>query len=154
MNKAYRIPICAWMNAKLLNRWKIGGVKYISELLANPVFIAMLPVLFRGPSRETLSLSAIISLIKVLGDSVIGRMIESSSVTTYNHKQPPLTYFLTPIKDILIEILWFVPLLSSTVVWRGNRYLIGQDSRLSPCPETGVWSWGYRTTDSIRARVA
>jgi len=55
---------------------------------------------------------------------------------------------------MLIGVLWFVPLLSSTVVWRGNRYLIGQDSRLSPCPETGVWSWGYRITDSIRARVA
>ena len=135
-------------------RWKIGGVKYLSELLANPVFVATLPVLFKGPSRETLSLAALTGLIKVLGDFLIGRAIESSAVITYNHKQSSLIYLLSPIKDILIGILWFVPLLSSTVVWRGNRYLIGQDSRLSPCPETGVWSWGYRITDSIRARVA
>ncbi len=135
-------------------RWKIGGVKYLSELLANPVFVATLPVLFRGPSRETLSFAASVGLVKVFGDCLIGRAIESSAVITCSHKQSPLIYLLSPIKDILIGILWFVPLLSSTVVWRGNRYLIGQDSRLSPCPETGVWSWGYRITDSIRARVA
>ncbi len=135
-------------------RWKIGGVKYLSELLANPVFIAALPVLFKGPSRESLSFAALIALIKVLGDSVIGRTIEASSAKIDTHAQSPLIYFLAPVKDILIGILWFVPLLSSTVVWRGNRYVIGKDSRLSPCPETGFWSWGWRLTDSIRARIA
>jgi ceramide glucosyltransferase len=135
-------------------RWKIGGAKYISELLTNPVFMAATAVLLKGPSRVTLSFAALIGLIKVLGDSLLGRKIESSAASMNLHKQSPLIYFLAPIKDIFIGILWFVPLLSSTVVWRGNRYVIGQDSRLSPCPETGVWSWGYRITDSIRARVA
>ncbi len=135
-------------------RWKIGGAKYISELLANPVFIATLPILLKGPSAETLSLAALTGLIKVFGDSLIGRTIEASAERTYLHKQSPLVYFLVPVKDIIIGMLWFVPLLSSTVVWRGNRYVIGKDSRLSPCPDTGVWSWGYRITDSIRARVA
>ncbi len=135
-------------------RWKIGGAKYVSELLVNPVFMAALPVLLKGPSRETLSFAALIGLIKVLGDALLGRTIESSVAPTYFHKQSPFIYFLAPIKDIFIGILWFVPLLSSTVVWRGNRYVIGRDSRLSPCPDTGVWSWGYRITDSIRARVA
>jgi ceramide glucosyltransferase len=135
-------------------RWKIGGVKYLSELLANPVFIATLPVLFTGPSRETLSFAALIGLVKILGDSLLGKAIESSAERTYVHRQSSSIYFLVPIKDIVIGILWFVPLLSSTVVWRGNRYVIGQDSRLSPCPDTGIWSWGYRITDSIRARVA
>ncbi len=135
-------------------RWKIGGIKYLSELLANPVFIATLPVLFKGPSRETLSFAALIGLVKILGDSLLGKMIESSAEHTYVHKQSRIIYLLVPVKDIIIGILWFVPLLSSTVVWRGNRYVIGQDSRLSPCPDTGIWSWGYRITDSIRARVA
>ncbi len=135
-------------------RWKIGGLKYLSELIANPVFMATVPVLFKGPSRETLSFVALIGLIKIIGDSVLGKTIESSANRIYIHRQPPSNYFLVPIKDIIIGILWFVPILSSTVVWRGNRYLIGQDSRLSPCPETGIWSWGYRITDSILARVA
>jgi ceramide glucosyltransferase len=56
-------------------RWQIGGVKYFSEILANPFFVAALPVLFKGPSREALSFAAIVGLIKVLGDSVMGRRI-------------------------------------------------------------------------------
>ncbi len=135
-------------------RWKIGGVKYLSELLANPVFIAMLPVLIKGLSRETVSFAVLISLIKSLGDWLLGQVIEASSAGTGLSKQSPLIYFLVPIKDILIGILWFVPLISSTVIWRGNRYSIGPDSHLFPCPETGFLSWGYRITDSIRARFA
>jgi ceramide glucosyltransferase len=135
-------------------RWQIGGAKYFSELLANPVFIAFLPVLFRGPSRETFSLAAIIGLIKILGDFVIGRTVTSRPTETVLHRPSPFTYFLVPLKDIIIGVLWFVPILSSTVVWRGNRYVVGKDSRLSPCPETGIGSWGYRVTDSIRARLA
>ena len=135
-------------------RWKIGGAKYLLELLVNPVFMATLPIFLTGPSRETLSFAALIGLIKVLGDSLLGRTIESSTACMYLHKQSPLIYFLAPVKDLFIGILWFVPLLSSTVVWRGNRYMIRRDSRLSPCPEIGIWSWGYRFTDSIRARIA
>jgi ceramide glucosyltransferase len=135
-------------------RWKIGGYKYFSELLGNPVFVAALPVLFLGPSSKTLSFAGLISLIKVLGDALIGKAIESCATSNDLHKQSAVSYFVGPIKDLIIGIVWFVPILSSTVVWRGNRYLIGKDSRLSPCPETGIWSWGYRLTDVIRARFA
>jgi ceramide glucosyltransferase len=135
-------------------RWQIGGVKYFSEILANPVFVATLPVLFKGPSREALSFAAIVGLIKVLGDSVMGRKITSLSGEQGVQTPSPFTYFLAPLKDFIIGLVWFVPLVSSTIVWRGNRYIIGKDSRLSPCPETGLWSWGYRLTDVIRARFA
>ncbi len=136
-------------------RWKIGGISYLSELLANPVFIAALPVIFNGPSRETVSFAALVSLVKVVGDSVIGRAMNASSRGTILHKPSPFAcYLLAPAKDFIIGVVWFVPLLSSTVVWRGNRYFIGKDSRLQPCPETGFRSWGYRISDSIRARVA
>ncbi len=135
-------------------RWQIGGIKYLSEILANPFFVATLPVLFKGPSREALSFAAIVGLIKVLGDSVMGRRITSMSGEQGLPAPSSLSYFLSPLKDFIIGIVWFVPLLSSTVVWRGNRYVIGKDSRLSPCPESAALSWGYRITESIRARVA
>ncbi len=135
-------------------RWRIGGISYFSELLANPVFVAALPVIVSGPSRITLAFAGLISLIKVLGDSIIGRTIESVTPRNDMDKPSPLIYFLAPVKDIVIGIVWFVPLVSSTVVWRGNRYFIGKDSHLSPYPETGFWSWGYRITDVIRARFA
>jgi len=134
-------------------RWKIGGYRYFSEILANPVFTAVVPILINGPSRITISLAVLIGLIKTMGDVFIGKAIELQGSATFK-KHSPLTYLLTPFKDIIIGIVWFVPLVSSTVIWRGNRYIIGKDSRLSPCPATGVWSWGYRVTDIIRARFA
>jgi len=65
-----------------------------------------------------------------------------------------LLFFLAPLKDLIIGIAWFVPLFSNTVVWRGNRYIIGRDSHLSACPESGVFSWRYRLLDTIRTRLA
>jgi ceramide glucosyltransferase len=133
-------------------RWRIGGVKYISELLVNPVFVAVLPAILSGPSRLTVGFAGLISLTKVLADSIIGRRIAAQGSDFPPTKRSAFAYFLIPLKDILIGALWFVPLVSATVVWRGNRYLIGSDSRLAPCPDTGVWSWGYRITDVIKER--
>jgi len=133
-------------------RWKIGGYRYFSELLSNPFFIATLSILFVGPSKMTLFFATLIGLIKIVADSLIGRAIAASAAKNELRKQSPFTYLLGPAKDLIIGILWFVPILSSTVVWRGNRYIIGKDSRLSPCPENGLWSWRYRLTDVIRAR--
>ncbi len=118
-------------------RWKIGGYKYFSELLANPVFIAAIPNLVSGPSRITLSFTALVGLVKVLGDSIIGRTIDSQARENGMGTRSPFTYFLAPVKDIIIGIVWFVPLVSSTVSWRGNRYAIGKDSRLTPY--SGTW---------------
>jgi ceramide glucosyltransferase len=135
-------------------RWKIGGLKYCSELLANPVFFASLPLLASGPSRRNFVLAAAASIVKIAGDMVIGKAVHRRSSGAGMPRPSSLAYFLAPLKDIAIGVLWFVPLFSSTVIWRGNRYVIGKDSRLIPCPETGVWSWGYRLTDMIRARFA
>ena len=134
-------------------RWNIGGAKYFSELLANPIFVAVLPAILK-PTRATLSFAALISVTKIMGDFLINRAIEASPSEQAVLKQHPLSFLLIPAKDFLIGILWFVPILSSTVVWRGNRYRIGKDSQLSPCPETGFGTWGYRLTDVIRARFA
>ncbi len=135
-------------------RWKIGGYKYFSEVLANPFFIAVIPNLVSGFSRTTLSFTALIGLIKILGDSIIGRTLETGSSASEFEKHSQFIYFLTPVKDFIIGIVWFVPFISSTVIWRGNRYRIGSDSRLLPYSETGFWSWSYRITDLIRTRVA
>ncbi len=106
-------------------RWHIGGAKYFSELLGNPVFMAFLPILIDGPSQWNLLLAGLVSSYKMAGDSLIGRRIGTDLKAS--------SYLLSPVKDLLIGIMWFVPLLSTTVVWRGNRYIIGKDSLLSPC---------------------
>lgn len=127
-------------------RWKIGGIRYFSELVGNAVFMSFLPILFWEPSEITLTFAACVSSIKITGDFYIGRKIK----TGMNW----LLYFLSPIKDLIIGLIWFVPILSNTVAWRGNRYIIGKDSMLSPYPESGIWSWKYRLVGAIRARLA
>jgi ceramide glucosyltransferase len=126
-------------------RWKIGGIRYLSELAINPVFVSSLPVFLYGLTRETLSFFLIISGIKMIGDFYLGR-----KVGTLLH---PLCYLLSPIKDLLIGLIWFVPFIDDTVIWRGNRYRIGKGTRLSLCQE-GSEAWRYRLLDAIKARWA
>ncbi|HDY71890.1 MAG TPA: glycosyltransferase, partial [Nitrospirae bacterium] len=114
-------------------RWKIGGIQYLSELLGNAVFMSFVPVVLYEPSRTTLSFALATSALKIMGDLYLGRMLKADIKSVF--------YLLSPVKDIAVGFMWFVPLLSSRVAWRGNRYVIGKASRLSPCPENSRWSW-------------
>ncbi len=114
-------------------RWKIGGIRYVSELAINPVFISILPVFLYGLTWETLSLFIIACAVKMSGDFYLGRRIGT--------RLPPLSYLLSPVKDLLIGLIWFVPFIDDTVIWRGNRYPIGKNSVLFPCQVKGIWAW-------------
>jgi len=143
-----------WGIKKFINRhtrWgklrrHIGGARYISELISNPVFMAFLPLLLWEPSRLTFAFAGLVSAFKITGDYIIGRSIGSNLKIR--------SYILSPLKDLIIGVLWFAPLISSTVVWRGNRYMIGKDSFLSPCPESGIWALKYRLLNVITSRFA
>jgi ceramide glucosyltransferase len=127
-------------------RWKIGGPKYLTEFLANPVFIACLPLTWSGFTGPALALALCAAALKSAGDRHLGIRTGASL--------PPASYLLVPLKDLIIGVLWLVPLLSDTVLWRGNRYRIVRDSRLMPVPGSGIWSWRYRLAGSIRERFA
>ena len=117
------------------------------ELIGNPVFMSALPIVFWQCSKLTMTFAILTSLIKVAGDFYLGRK-------TGTELDNPFLYLLAPFKDLLIGLMWSVPIVSNTVVWRGNRYSIGKDSILSPCPETGFWSLRYRILDAIKERFA
>ncbi len=127
-------------------RWKIGGIQYLSELLGNAVFMSFIPVFLYEPSKTTLSFALATSALKIMGDLYLGRMLKADIKSVF--------YLLSPVKDIAVGFMWFVPLLSSRVAWRGNRYVIGKASRLSPCPENSRCPWRYRIVDVIKARFA
>ena len=126
-------------------RWKIGGMRYLLELTLNPVFTACLPLLLFGPTEKTLSVLISVCLIKIVGDFYLGRKIVTS--------MHPLAYLLSPLKDLLTGLLWFVPFANDSVIWRGNRYLIGKNTRLSLCPERGG-AWKYRIMEGIKTKLA
>lgn len=127
-------------------RWKIGGFRYVSELVGNPVFMASLPVMFWEANHLSVISAVLVAIFKILGDYLLSRKI--------NGAMTPSSYLLVPVKDIIIGLIWFVPLVSRTVMWRGNRYLIGHNSSLSPCPESAWISLRYRLADVILAKSA
>jgi len=127
-------------------RWKILGYRYVTELVANPVLLSFLSLLFEGASKRSLVLIASVFFMKAAGDLYIGEKI--------NAQLHPLAYFLSPLKDLLMGVVWFMSIADDTIVWRGNRYLIGENTALFPCPQSDIWTWGYRFMDRIRAKVA
>ncbi|MCX7913577.1 MAG: ceramide glucosyltransferase [Thermodesulfovibrionales bacterium] len=143
-----------WSFRKFLNRhtrwgklrWRIGGIKYLSELLANPVFISLLPLFLWEMSFITIAFAFLVATLKVSGDFYLGRLIDND----FN----PSIYLLSPFKDLIIGLIWFVPLFSKVVIWRGNKYVIGKDSLLSAYPQTGISSWGYKIFETIKAKIA
>ena len=127
-------------------RWHIGGARYLPELIGNAVFVALLPMLFAQTAGRSVLLAAAVCSLKVTRDYYIGKKLDAG--------MNPLLYLLVPIKDFLIGCIWFVPILDNKVAWRGNKYLIGRESRLFPCaaevtrhPRPGIIS-------SIRTKLA
>ncbi len=127
-------------------RWKIGGAKYFSELAGNAVFMSFMPMVIMPISKASLLLAATVSSLKIVHDFNIGRKLRSD--------MNPFLYLLSPIKDLIIGFVWFVPIFSNTVAWRGNRYIIGKDSVLSQMPEAGMWSFRHRVISAIWVRLA
>lgn len=119
-------------------RWRIGGMRYVSELFTNSVFMASLPILFWEPSKLTISFAIAVSSLKVMGDMYVGSLVQGERADRNTRRElsivqlSPLWYLLSPINDLIIGVIWFIPLFSKTVVWRGNRYIISKDSVLSP----------------------
>jgi ceramide glucosyltransferase len=127
-------------------RWQIGGVKYFSELAGNAVFMSFMAMVIMPISKMSLLLAATVGSLKIVHDFYIGKKLHAD--------MNPLLYLLSPVKDLIIGFIWFVPILSNTVAWRGNRYIIGKDSLLSPYPEKGTAVRGLRIVTAIRTRLA
>jgi len=127
-------------------RWKILGYQYIFELIGNPVLLSLSPLLFEGPSKRALILIASVSLMKGIGDFYVGEKIDA--------KLHPLAYLLSPLKDFLVGLIWFLSIANNTVIWRRKRYLIGKNTVLSPYSQRGIWTWRYRLWDWVPVRGA
>jgi ceramide glucosyltransferase len=127
-------------------RWQIGGAKYLSELAGNAVFMSFVPIVIMPISKVSLLLAAAVSSLKIVHDLYIGKKLRAD--------MHPLLYLLSPVKDLIVGLIWFVPILSNTVAWRGNRYIIGKDSMLFPYPEKGTTLWGLRIVTAIKTRLA
>ncbi|MFZ3136624.1 MAG: glycosyltransferase [Thermodesulfovibrionales bacterium] len=118
-------------------RWRIGGLRYFSELFTNSVFMAYLPIFIWEPSKLTISFAMAVSSLKVIGNIYLDSLVRGERADRTLSREPrivqfsPLWYLLSPLNDFIMGIIWFVPLFSNTVMWRGNSYRISKDSALS-----------------------
>ena len=102
-------------------RRRLGGPRYLAELLGNPVFVAACAAVAR-PGALSLALFGAAAAGVALCSAWAGRLLDA--------RVPLPLYLLAPVKDLLIGVLWFVPLVSMRVAWRGHRLRIGPDTRL------------------------
>ena len=82
-------------------RWQIGGIKYFSELISNAVFMSFIPMVIMPISKVSLLLAATVSSLKIVHDLYIGNKLRAD--------MNPLLYLLSPVKDLIIGFIWFVP---------------------------------------------
>jgi ceramide glucosyltransferase len=108
-------------------RRKLAGIGYVSEIVSNAVFIACIALIVLGPTTGAISLAAAALAVKIVGDYTLGKRIKAA--------HPFFHYLLSPIKDIIIGFLWFVPFFSRNVMWRRHRYKISKGTRLIPIPD-------------------
>lgn len=105
-------------------RWKIGGFKYFTEPLANPLFLTSILPLIDSFSRFSLSVFFGVLFAKIALDLYVSRLIKSKI---------GFSSLLIPVKDLITGLIWFVPLISSRINWRGNLYSIGKNTVIEPC---------------------
>jgi ceramide glucosyltransferase len=105
-------------------RWKLGVIGYISEIISNAAFIACLSLVVLGPTARSITLVAAVCFLKIMGDYALGKRIRSAHRCFH--------YCISPLKDIIIGFIWFVPFFSRTVQWRRHKYKITKGSVLVP----------------------
>ncbi len=120
-----------WSLSRFLNRhtrwakirWKIGGIKYFTEPLSNPLFLSSLTFFVDNFSIMSLKVFLMTLLLKISFDFYTSRLIKSPL---------NISVLLIPIKDLITALIWFVPFISCRLSWRGNIYKIGKDTIIIP----------------------
>lgn len=104
-------------------RWRIAGAKYFTEPFSNPVFVSSMIFILDGFSKVSITIFIAVATIKIAFDLYINRLMKSST---------GLSGILIPLKDLITGLIWFVPLISCKLNWRGNTYKIGKETKIIP----------------------
>ncbi len=106
--------------ARLRRRVNLPG--YVGEALLNPVFVAVASMLALRTSD-----SAIVAGLALLAATVIN----ASTERLLDVRRPAWQYPLLELALSAVRgVLWFVALVTGTVVWRGNVLALGPRSRI------------------------
>jgi ceramide glucosyltransferase len=103
---------------------------YLAEALANPVPPALLHLALFPNIWSWALAAATVAVPAALGLAAERRLGVRRSPLVY----PPLEL----VRALTVAVLWPVPLVSSSVEWRGNRFRIGRRTLLHPTGESSI----------------
>ncbi|MDH4223198.1 MAG: hypothetical protein OEV55_06605, partial [candidate division Zixibacteria bacterium] len=89
-----------------------------------PIFTAALFVILSLFSTLSIAVFLVTSFYKIMVDVMEGKRIKVGAGF--------FLYLLTPLKDILIGIIWFLPFFKTSVEWRGTRFKLKKYTELEP----------------------
>lgn len=112
-------------------RRRIAPAAYLGEALLNPTPLLLLAAVagLAAGGIESLSGATVATVtatgiaVKTAGDAVLARQLRRSGY-------PFGGIVWTPLKDLMIAVVWLGGLFRRTVVWRGNRMRLAAGSRL------------------------
>jgi len=150
-----------WTIRKFLNRhfrWgtmrrHVNLLHYGLEILSNPTFIAFIYALIVHDLRATgLFVTA----------TALHTVIEWSELRTTSSSARSLDLLLIPVKNLMLGFLWLAPFFVRNVNWRGNRFRISKNTKLSPLPDSLLSRWttafsrlsGRLSVDGTRKLIA
>lgn len=118
-----------WTLARFCNRharWArirkaVNPLTYCAELLTNPVAVAAVYALLRLDAA---------GLGLLAGTAALKTALDAGTAAVVGHDLPWHRFLLVPVKDLLVGLIWYLPWLSSRVVWRGNEFRIRRQTRL------------------------
>ncbi len=105
-------------------RWNLNKPAYAAELLTNFSLWSLALPAASGFSVESLMIMAFCWAAKITGDSLMNSLMKTGLGFRY--------CLAAPIKDLLVGILWVVPLVNRKTNWRGNPVKITHNTLLLP----------------------
>lgn len=122
-----------WSLSKILNRHRrwtlmrlnIDPVFYILESLTNTTIISLLLILI-NPHFYLIGIAGIIYKISI--DYLTARLI-CNSLKIYH-------FFVVPLKDLLMGLIWFSPFFNRTISWRASKLKVLRNSKLLAIEKT------------------
>jgi ceramide glucosyltransferase len=106
--------------ARMRRNLSIGN--FAAEMISNPVFNALVYLAIAQDTPATI-LFLIALEAKLTLDALMLKAMDSDL--------PVSTLLLSPVRDIIIGIIWFVPFMGNKINWRGNRFRIHRGTLLS-----------------------
>lgn len=103
-------------------RRRIGNLSYLAEIFTNPIFWGLAYGTVNLFNWQSVKLWLLVISFKLILDTYQAMSLAKSKRLG--------NYLLVPLKDLLIGLIWFYPLVTDTVYWRDKRLRVTAGTEL------------------------